>query len=468
MVRAAVTDATAAGKLAVKVSDDGLEAYLLFRPGATVAPPTSIEVNAVVQENHIPIDRAAMARIKEALIECRKGAIPRGGVLLMRGQAPGESTDEQLKFAGDPEPVSRGTPLEFRRVKAGDTIATITPAVEGKSGIDVFGGPLPARSPLPWSVVMGSGVGLNPNRTIQATSEGVALLDERGLRVVPLLEMAAAATTEGDGARTPGLLLIHGDVPAGAFLQAGAGILIDGKLGPALVSTGGSLVCTGGIEGQRESTQIDVAGHAWCPHLFDSQINVGGNLIVANELHGVDARIAGDLLAPEAQFAEGEITVTGHAHLGVLGGPSDARTQLTVGVHEGLRKQFDRLAQVLTKTNQVYGAVEQACCLSGYRNADAALREKATQWEMAKWELSQIRTTVQKQIGNIGRNMLEYIESTITVEETLYAGTQIGVGSTRGTILAPWSGPLEISLQTVHQNTVLIVEGKSGRKMVVR
>ena len=80
MQKAAAKDTS--GRMDIRIGDDLLEAYLIFRSGAKLSPPTSLEVMALLGEHCISIDRDAMARVKDALTECRRGNLPRGGTLL--------------------------------------------------------------------------------------------------------------------------------------------------------------------------------------------------------------------------------------------------------------------------------------------------------------------------------------------------------------------------------------------------
>ena len=457
------------GVIDIKVSDDRLEAYLLFRPGARLSPPASADVSQLLHEQNIPVDRDAMVRVKDALTECRRGLLPRGGVLLARGKAPEASQDEALVWKAEADPQTGDTPLPLRRAKTGDIVAVLSPPTLGQPGVDVHGKAIAAEPPKKLQLTVGSGLRLAEDRSIHAEADGVVLQVRQSLRIEPLLEIKAEAIDVGKGLEAPGVILIHGDPPPGAFLQAQAGIFVDGKLGATLLTCGGPLVCTQGLEGQNsERTRIDVRGDMMSPHVFDARLSVRGNLTVAAEIHNVKAHIVGELRAPEAMFSGGEIIVSGNAELGVLGSPGREDSSIAVGVHHDMRQQFDRLGRIIEQLNRALGMVEQACFLSNTQNADSAMKEKICQWEMARDELGRLRVVVQGQMSEMGRNMLEFIESRVTVNETIHPGCTVTVAGIEGRITASWSGQVTVTHHMISGKHSLIVESKSGRKLVIR
>jgi hypothetical protein len=457
------------GVIDIRVSDDLLEAYLIFRPGARLAPPASADVSELLKEKNILVDRDAMQRVTEALTECRRGSLPRGGILLNRGQAPGVSKDETLVWKIEPESGTGDTPLPLRRAKAGDTVAVLSPPETGQPGLDVRGKPIVAEPPKVLSLTLGPGLRLAEDRSIRADADGVVLLSRQILRIEPLTEVKAEAIDATKGLESPGVLLVHGDPPAGAFLQAKAGLFVDGKLGSALITSGGPLVCTQGLEGQSaERTRIDVRGDMMSPHIFDAMLKVQGNLIVTAEICRVKACVIGELKAHEAVFSGGEITVSGHAELGVMGSPGREDTVLAVGVHHDMRQQYDRLGRVIEQLNQALGTVEQACFLSNTQRADPSVKEKICQWELAREDLTKLRTTVQAQMSEMGRSMLEFIDSRITVNETIHPGCTVTVAGVEGRIAAVWAGPVTVVHHMISGKHALVVESKSGRKLVIR
>jgi len=457
------------GVIDIKVSDDLLEAYLIFRPGARLAPPASSDVSELLKEKNVTVDRDAMQRVTEALTECRRGSLPRGGILLSRGQPPGASKDEALVWKIEPEAGTGDTPLPLRRAKAGDIVAVLSPPEAGPPGVDVHGKPILAEPPKKLHLTLGPGLRLAEDRSIHAEADGVVLLSRQTLRLEPLVEVKAETIDAAKGLEAPGVLLVHGDPPAGAFLQAKAGIFVDGKLGTALVTSGGPLVCTQGLEGQdAEHTRIDVRGDLMSSHIFDALLKVQGNLIVAAEIHRVKASVIGELKAAEAVFSGGEITVSGHAELGVMGSPGREDTSLAVGVHHEMRQQYDRLGRVIEQLNQALATVEQACFLANTQKADPAMKEKICQWELAREDLTKLRTTVQAQMSEMGRSMLAFIDSRITVNETIHPGCTVAVAGVEGHIAAVWAGPVTVVHHMISGKHALVVESKSGRKLVIR
>ncbi|MBN2583742.1 MAG: DUF342 domain-containing protein [Planctomycetes bacterium] len=457
-----------AGRIDVKISDDLLEAYLVFRGGAKVSPPTSLEVMALLGENCISIDRDAMARVKEALTECRRGNLPRGGTLLVRGSPPTESTDEHIEWQAEAAMDSAATPLPIRQVTGGQTFAKICLAEPGQAGVDVHGRPLPATPPQNLTLSLGENVRRDEENNLIADADGIAMIEDDTLKIVPLVEVDAASIEPGKSIEAEGLMVVHGDLPEGAFLQSRAGMFIDGRMAGGLFYSGGSLVCTKGIEAKESKARLAVHGDVHCPHMFEAQANVQGDLIVANEMHGVDACVLGRVHAGEAPFSLGHVVCSGDARVAVLGSPRKEETHLSVGVHHKLRREFEKLNALFAKVGRASQVVERACFMSTMRKASASTREKACQWELAKHELSRVQSSVKQRLDAISQSMHEFGNASIQVNEFMYPGCMVGIGDVQGRIDASWNGPVRVVAQRINTVDSLVIESESGRKMVIR
>ena len=466
MQKAAAKDTS--GRMDIRIGDDLLEAYLIFRSGAKLSPPTSLEVMALLGEHCISIDRDAMARVKDALTECRRGNLPRGGTLLVRGTPPTESIDEHLEWAVEADPASADTPLPIRRVSRGQAFAKVCPAAPGTPGTDVHGRPLPPREPENLTLTFADSVRRDGDGNVTAEADGVVLIEDNALKVAPLREIDGASIEPDKSIEAEGLLLVRGNVPEGAFLQAQAGMFIDGSVAGGMFYTGGSLVCTKGIEAKTSKARLAVRGDVHAPHIFEAQLNVQGNLVVLNEMHGVDACVLGCIEATQAPFSLGHIVCRGTACLAVLGSPRNEETHLLVGVHHELQKEFEKLNDLFTKVGRASQIVEKACFMATLRKAGASTREKACQWEMAKHELSRVQTSVKQRLDQLSQSMHAFDHASIRVGEYMYPRCRVGIGNVRGQVDAGWNGPLRIVAQRINSVESLVIENDSGRKMVIR
>ncbi len=466
MQKAAAKDTS--GRMDIRISDDLLEAYLIFRGGAKLSPPTSLEVMALLGEHCLSIDRDGMARVKDALTECRRGNLPRGGTLLVRGTPPTESIDEHLEWTVEADPASANTPLPIRRVSRGQAFAKVCPPASGTPGTDVHGRPLPPREPEKLTLTFADSVRRDGDGNVTAEADGVVLIEDGTLKIVPLRELDGASIEPNKSVEADGLLLVRGIVPEGAFLQARSGMFIDGSITGGMFYTGGSLVCTQGIEAKASKARLAARGDVHAPHIFEAQLNVQGNLVVLNEMHGVDACILGCLEASQAPFSLGHIVCRGAACVAILGSPRNEETHLLVGVHHELQKEFERLNALFMKVGRASQLVERACFMATMRKADASTREKACQWEMAKHELSRVKTSVKQRLDQISQSMHAFDDATIRVGEYMYPGSRVGIGSVHGQVDAGWNGPLRIVAQRINSVESLVIESDSGRKMVIR
>lgn len=455
-------------KIDVHVSPDNLEAVLIMRSGATMVPPTSEEVMELLRERRIPLNRDATARIKEALVECRKGRLPRGGVLLARGTPPTESADEALTWLVEPEEISARTPLPLRRVKAGQPVARIESPERGQDGVDVFGQPIPAEEPTPLKLILGANVTRDDNGKIIASSDGAALLCGDRLRVVPMTETSADDLAEGQSVEFDGLLVVRGNPPAGVTISASAGIFIAGRLGAGSLRTAGSVVCTAGIEGLKKQTFVETLADAMATHVFNASLDVGRDLWITNEMQNSEANVLGALRASEAVIASSKVVTARGAEVGVLGAPGMAGTDITVGVHQKLIAEHSQLNRLLSRTAEALSRLNVA---GASRSPDAGVdqeTERLCRIDAARQQLTKVRSSVQGRLLDLRRDMLEYFDATVVVQEAICPGCDVAVGSVRGRIDSEWVGQVTICSKQLNGTNSLVVESASGRRMVVR
>ncbi len=453
-------------RMELNVTADRLEACLVFKTTGSQAV-SSADIAELLQQNRITLDREGTVRIKQALDELNRGRLPRGGVLLKRGTTCGPSRDESINWSVPADTGTEASPLPVYRATAGEEIARIVPPEAGESGLDVYGDPLPAPAPQQLNLCCGRGTKPGPEPSqIMATENGAAMVIGNQVCVVPLIE-ADGGEVPTSGLDTAGLVIIRGDLAGERTISAAAGVRIEGVCGPAEICSGGPIICLGGVEGQAAApdglgpAKLKAGGLLSTPRLVHALVEVWGDVEVEALIQHSTVKILGELRAPAAQATGSRILVSGSIQLGDIGSFSaDSHTFVAAGHHYEFRQQLDRLQALGRKISSAQAMFKQP---SGGSPRNVGGRHK-----LVHQELTRMKTLVQQQVSGIGRQMLEYIDSVICFEGTIYASATVSVSGAQGSVGSQFTGPATIATKTVNGNNLLVIVGQSGRKMVLR
>lgn len=463
MGKSAIAEPTGgiSGKLELTVSPDKLEAYLIFKTTGSQGA-TSAEIADFLQQKHIPLDRESTVRIRQAIEELQHGRLPRGGVLVKRGQTGGDSSDESVNWSVQADEGTENSLLPIFRATNGREVARIVPASVGESGLDVFGEPIPAPTPKVLNLSAGDGTAAGDEAgQIMATRDGAGLVVGNKICVVPLVEVQAAEFP-ADGIETPGIVIVTGDLGSGARIKAASGVWIKGNCAAAGITSGGPVICTEGFDAPAGGPMAKVRafGGLVTPRIIRCNLEAQSDVKIEKLIQKSELQILGQLFAEKSQLIGSTVLVSGSAHLGDVGNFSaDSQLSVTVGHHFRLKHQLQRLQRLLQKIKSAVAMVEQQ---------SAGGKDAIGRHRLVKQELSRIQSVVQGHISDIGRQMLEYIDSEIHVSGTIFANATVSVAGVRGTVSSQFSGPASIAPRSVNGNSLLVIQGESGRKMVVR
>ncbi|MFM2089723.1 MAG: hypothetical protein RLZZ127_212 [Planctomycetota bacterium] len=319
----------------IRITDDGMEAAALVRPGELVPRP---ELERELRRTGLRygLDAEALRRLVEG------PADPTGRVVVARGRPldPGQAPGWILSAGPGPQGVPRP-------VEPGQIVATWDAGRPGRPGMDVLGNGLPAPTMPPGDPERLTGEGVEPGRDrdgrlcLRAARPGSVQRQADGtVRVVEVRTIRHDLTAADEPISGDAVVVIEGSVLAGARISTTNDVIITGDLADAHIETGGAiqvagaivagdrpLVAAGGIEaGALEGRQV-VAGSVRI------RGTMTGGEIIANGAVEVDRVVGGRLVAA------GTVTV------GSAGDRDGSTTELWAGRNLALSEQA-RLAKL--------------------------------------------------------------------------------------------------------------------------
>lgn len=229
-------------------------------------------------------------------------------------------------------------------VTAGDLLATLKPAVQGKPGIDVCGGLL--RPVKVKNLVLRTGKNIRLSEDgLSAYTEvsGHATVVEDRIFVSDVYEVPANVDASTGDITCEGNVHVRGNVMTGYAVYAKGDIIVDGVVEGATLHAGGHIILKRGVQGMDRAV-----------------LKAGGNLIsrfIENATAEADGYVTADAIMHSTTVAKGDITVSGKKGLIVggtlrsgtmisaknIGSTMGTNTVLEVGIEPEILEEFHKL-----------------------------------------------------------------------------------------------------------------------------
>ncbi len=162
-------------------------------------------------------------------------------------------------LSGNLEDANYVTLNLVRKVREGETLCILHPAVVGLPGHTVRGRPLPPAPTSSPTLEGGRGTRLSPDGlSLLASRDGHVQFSGKSFLVQPVLEIPGDVTAEDGSVSFLGDVYIHGDMCAGSILRATGNVQIDGVVEGCHLEAGENLVISRGVQGQGEA---DIRAH---------------------------------------------------------------------------------------------------------------------------------------------------------------------------------------------------------------
>lgn len=191
-------------------------------------------------------------------------------------------------------------------VREGELLAELTPAVNGKPGIDVCGGLLRPAKVKQRILRHGKNIRLSEDG-LKAYSEvnGHAMLEDDQLFVSNVYEVSANVDTTVGDLVYEGDVLVHGNVIAGYKIQAKGDITVEGVVEGATLIAGGQIILKRGVQGMGRGL-LQAEGNVISKFIENVTVEAGGY-------------VTADAILHSNVTAKGDITVDGKKGL-IVGG----------------------------------------------------------------------------------------------------------------------------------------------------
>ena len=228
-------------------------------------------------------------------------------------------------------------------VREGQALVRRHPPTEGMEGKDVMGGTIKVAKPKdkPLKADAGTIISEEDENLLLATTDGIPVLTEFGMKVVDTLELDKVNAKSGH-VEYSGSVVVKGDVGEGMKLNADGDVLIMGTAEACEITATGDITIEQGVFGHRDhdgelSCKLSSEGSITVSRAQNVSLHAKKNVHVATQALHCDINCSQDLTIgmdtpPKGDLIGGSVSVGGSLHCGNIGTEAGAVTQIDLGV----------------------------------------------------------------------------------------------------------------------------------------
>ncbi len=421
------------------VSADKMMADIsLFPPLKGGTEVTTDLVKEIFTENAIYFGFTDL-QIQKLLDKCRTN---RSKILrepVARGILPMDGKNSFLRFAIEvgplPGKVLGNGKIDFRErkmfvgVKEGQTIATRVPATTGTHGLNVSKEqvePIPGHNvPV---IVSDDAHYHEETGIITANKSGIlSMVGENSIKVSSKQVISGNIDYSTGNIESHDAVEISGTILPGFKVVTQGDLLLGGNVRSAIINCKGNLVIKGGIRGSQCTVKVE--GDADFSFMEKGRLRVKGNVIIRKQAYFTRIMADGDIICTEkSQVMAGELLCGGSITLGSVGSANSPTALIAAGVSPGIYLRYLHMRSQLLDSTEELALFMQRFGLKKKAKERKSLEEniRILKREMRQLDLVPGTTKAEKD---------KYINTiSITVQETLFSGTEIQIGNATKTI----------------------------------
>ncbi len=426
-------------QLTTKVSNDGLEAYVILTPPDG---GKSLEYQEILQ---LINDEGIVYGIDEQVIkELARSPVYNKDILIAQGKKPINGKDGTITYhfklqKGRKPMIDEQGRVNYRKldlvenIKKGQVLATITLPTEGTSGINVKGEEIPCKKGLRINLPKGKNVEVSKDGlSLLASVNGQVDIINRLICVNPVYEVRGNVDNSTGDIDFIGNVVVRGSVLTGFSIRCDGSIEVYGVVEGAKLYARGDIILRQGVQGMGKGSIISEGciTAKYIEHSFvqckddlnaeaimHSRIRAGGSIIVSGRKGLI---VGGNLRAGKGVIAK------------TIGSPMWTSTEIDVGVEPEVRERHSQIINEIQRVSEELRKAKQAISLLNKlrikNELDVKKRILLTKSIRTKDELSKKLASLKAESFIIEEQLDNTLNSKVSVSNTLYGGVKITIG----------------------------------------
>jgi len=345
-------------KINVKISEDNMEVYVTIIPGIERKMPSFDEIMEALHREEVVFgirEDEIGKMIKEEVIF--------KPVMVAKGIHPTEPINAKVEYKFPKDGIMELSTLDKNRVdpaarrkiyicKKGEILVEKKPAIDGKSGRDVFGREIPSKKGK--DVLLQEFVGKNvklseDGNAIISTVEGQPYISEDGkVNVKEIFVVNGDLDYSVGNIDFPGSVWIRGNIDGNFKVISGKDIMVDGIVsGGFHIEAKGSVVIRKGVFGRKRGKIIS-GGDVSAKFLSETFVVSEGSIEVGEYMMNCHVVAKRDVVVlGKGLIVGGRVSAGKSIKVRVLGNMSGAKTVAEAGVDFETQRQYCEISHEL-------------------------------------------------------------------------------------------------------------------------
>lgn len=431
--------------------------------------PTEEEVVDALMEAQVSVDDSVRSRIEEFISLVNRGESPSEDFVVAEGQPAQEGTDEEFVWdelfekstqdRQEDDPVNYYSANSVITVEEGVTVGTITPLVEPKTGVDVYGAPIkPAGTPR--RIEVDDSVERteeDPPRLI-AKVPGLVRFKSNKVFIDEVLFVDGDvdfATSNIDSCID---VVIKGTIHDRFEVKSSKNITVGGAIEAAIVHADEDVVVRGGILG-RDIAMVSAGRNIIAKFCAESNLRAEGDIKISRELMNCRTHIEGKLLADHGAVIGGHLYVKEGAAIGTIGSEANVPTRIAVGIHPLAIKESEKFREDVNAKREAMGQLLHAVrpFLRELKRLTSEQKEEVKEMLSKARELQAAIVEAEKHCERILDAARAENPPRVLVAKTIYPGVSISIGKRAAIFQTELKGPVAIEKHKVDNVTEFVV-----------
>lgn len=420
----------------VTISKDKMDAQLTIYPPLSDTPGLTPEVIAEILE-HNDIHFGIMEeQLSQLLQQATTEKIILKNKTVARGLLPMDGKDSFLRFNIEVGPLPGkllgNGKIDFRErkmfvgVSKGQIIATRVPPTNGTPGLNVLGDEIPQLQGRDIPIVVSDDAVYDEEKgLVTASRSGIlSLVSDNSIKVCAHQLIPGNIDYNTGNIESQDSVEIKGTILPGFKVETHGDLLLGGNIRSATIKCGGNLVIKGGILGK--NCKVTVAGDADFSFMEQANLRVKGKTIIRKQAYYSTIMSDGDILGPKGgQIMAGFLMSGASISLGNVGSPNAPPALLAAGISPGKYLRYLRIRAQLRDIEQERLTFLQRHGMKKNIQQRHSLEEAIDTLYQNMTNLNLIPTD-----NNDGvRSESDFLTVSITVEGTIFSGTEIQIGN---------------------------------------
>ncbi len=448
-------------RVIVDVSDDAMQAWFRLADPDDPEPLSVDEIAAALQTARVAVTDAVRTRCQEVLDTLESVEDRAQRFLVAEGRAPVEGIDGEFKWHEsfehqandwlDDAPADYYSFNSIVTVEKDMVLGTVTPAVPGKSGVDVRDQALRPATP-------GADIQLDPTVRLADDGTPTALANVAGkvvhrdgsLSISEVFEVPGDVDYACGNINSPVDVAIRGTVLDNFEVHSKKSIKVRGAIQAATIEAGEDVLVRGGILGRNKGA-VRAGGQIVAKFAEEADLQAKGDIKLTKEMMNSRLHADGFLLAPNGALIGGDTYARQGAEARAIGSGACIITKISVGVHPDVVHQAEEISKMLKAKRQAVERIREGVkpLMANLKRLTPAQKERATellfQAEAMDAEINQAEEGREK--------MLQEAKSPeppfVTVSKLIFPGVRIRIGRRHVVFENEYKGPVRIEKRKI-------------------